>query len=806
VANLLGDLKHGARLMLSAPAFAAAAVLTLALAIGANTVIFSFVNLLVIQPLPLVDPDRLGWIALTNPHMANERWPASLPEFVEFRDGIDAFQNLGGRQTRTFTLSGQGDAAERVTASVIVGDLFAVYGVSMAEGRPLAAADERPEAEPVVVLSHRYWSRRFGSRPMLGRPLSLDGRTHTVAGIVSPRMELGNLAEIDIWMPFQGTAAAESPTDRTWRLTGRLRPDATLAEAHAQAEAISDRLEREQPETNRSWRARVAPTREAIAGPNTWLVLAILLTTVGLLLLLACANVMNMLLARLTTRRQELAVRVALGATRGRIVCQLVTEALVLGAAGAAVGLAIGAAGMKLMRAFAYEPIFALLVVDTNVLLFAIGLALVTPILFSTIPAIGALGGDLRTTLTEGGTRSIGGRAGRQRSVLVVAQLTLAVTLLGGAAFVLQTMTAIMRVDPGFKPHGLLTWQLDVPVWKHPDIDAVRRINERLFAALPSDPRVQGVASITALPLIQFETTAPFEIAGQPRGADENRPWAGTSVASHDYFEVAGIPVVQGRAFDGTDQAATEPVAVVSREATRRYWRDDASAAIGAHIRLLEEGPRSGWSARVVGIVADAANPNVDEGPIPQVYFLDAQHPQRRYSVVLRAGEPVALADHVRRMVFQTDPELAIYRLRTVDDAIADEQSSNTIIMSLFLAFALVALLLAASGLYGVMAFSVSRRAPEIAVRMALGASPRDIGWTIVSEGLRLTTIGTGLGLLGAVALANAMASLLFGVTPRDPVTYAAVVAVTVLVSVPAVWIPARRAIGVDPIQNLKQA
>jgi putative ABC transport system permease protein len=806
VSNLLSDLKHGVRLMLSAPAFAAAAVLTLALAIGANTVIFSFVNLLVIQPLPLVQPDRLGWIILTNPQNAIDRWPASLPEFVEFRTGVEAFERLGGRQTRTFTMSGQGEVAERVTASVVVGDLFSVYGVSMAEGRPLSAADERAEAEAVVVLSHRYWSRRFGSQPMIGRPLSLDGRPFTVAGIVSPRMELGNLAEIDLWLPFQGNPALESGTDRSWRLTGRLRPGATLEQAHAQVQAISQRLEREQPETNRNWHARVAPTREAIAGPNTWLVLAILLTTVGLLLLLACANVMNMLLARLTTRRQELAVRVALGATRRRIAMQLVTEALALGVAGAALGLAIGAAGMKIMRAAAYEPIFELLVVDTNVLLFAVGLALLTPILFSTIPALGALGDDLRSSLTEGGTRSIGGRAGRQRSVLVVAQLTLAVTLLGGAGFVLQTMMAIMRLDPGFTPRGLLTWQLDVPSWKHPDLDEVRRIRERLFQTLASDPRVEGVASITSLPLLQFERTAPFEIAGQPRPADEERPWASTSIASHRYFDVAGISLERGRLFDDTDQAGSEPVVLISREAARRYWRGDDGAALSAYIRLVEEGPRSGWSARIVGIVADTANPNVERGPNPHVYFLDAQHPQRQYSVILRAANPSALADHVRRAVFATDPELAIYRLRTVADAIADEQSSNTIIMSLFLAFATVALLLAASGLYGVMAFSVSRRAPEIAVRMALGASPRDIGWTIAGEGLRLTAFGIGLGLLGALALAHAMSSLLFGVTPRDLATYTAVVAVVLLVVVPALWIPTRRALGVDPIQNLKQA
>ena len=805
--SLLSDLKHGARLMFEAPGFAAAAVLTLALAIGANTVIFSFVNLLVLQPLPLAHPERLGWILLTNPQNAMDRWPASLPEFAAFKDGVGAFEGLAGRQERTFTLSGQDAAAERVAASVVVGDLFAVWGIQIFQGRGLTAADERPGSPPVVLLSHRYWVHRFGSEPMIGRSLMLDGRPSTIVGIVAPRIELGDIAEIDVWLPFQGSPAQESRADRSWQLTGRLLPEATLEQANLQAAAVIERLEREYPETNRNWRARVAATREAITGPGTWIALATLLTTVGLLLLLACANVMNMLLARLTARRQELAVRVALGATRLRIARQLITEALLLGVAGATAGLLIGSAGMRIMRAAAYEPIFEQVVIDTNVLLFAIGLALLAPILFSTLPAMSALNEDLRGALADGGARTIGGRAGRQRAALVIAQITVAVALLGGASFAFQTMVSIMRIDPGFTPAGLLTWQLDVPSWKYPDIDEVRRVRERLFETLSRDPRVQGIASITTLPLLQFEATAPFEIAGRPSATPEDRPWAATGVASHRYFDVAQIRLLRGRIFDDSDDAGTEPVAVVSREAARRYWKsDDGANVIGARIRLVEEGPRSDWSARVIGMVADTANPNVEQGPVPHIYFLDAQHPQRQYSVILRAADPVSLTDAVRRAVYATGPELAVYRLRTVADAFADERSSNNIVLSLFLAFAVVALLLAATGLYGVMSFSVSRRAPEIAVRMALGASQRDIGWQVIGEGLRLTTFGIALGLGGAIGLANAMASLLFGVTPRDVLPYAVVVGVTVLIALPALLIPARRAIRVDPIQNLKQA
>ena len=658
---------------------------------------------------------------------------------MEFRDGIDAFQSLGGRQTRTLTLSGQGEVAERVTASVIVGDLFSVYGVSMAEGRPLAAgrraagsrARRRPQP-PLLVQALRV-ETDAGQAAVTGRadctrwPASCRPGwswatwPKSISGCLSREAPPLNRRPI-----ARGGSRAACGQRRRWPRRTRRR------------KRFRDRLEREQPETNRNWHARVAPTREAIAGPNTWLVLAILLTTVGLLLLLACANVMNMLLARLDDAAAGAGAFVWRSAPpERRIVCQLVTEALVLGAAGAAVGLAIGAAGMKLMRAFAYEPIFELLVVDTNVLLVRDrpGARHPGPVLDDP--------GDWRPRRrpaddADRGWHAKHRRPGRPAAVRPGRGAAHAGRHpSGGAGFVLQTMTAIMRLirasSHAASSHGSSTC-------RRGSIPISTRFGASTSACSPAPPERSTTCRAwrrsRRFPSSSSRRTAPFEIAGQPRGADEDRPWAGTSVASHDYFEVAGIPVVQGRAFDGTDQAATEPVAVVSREAARRYWRGDASAAIGAHIRLLEEGPRSGWSARVVGIVADAANPNVDEGTdsaglLPRRAASAAAVLGRAAGGGARgAGRRTSGAPCFRptRSWRSTGCERSTMPSR-------DEQSSNTIIMSLFLAFALVALLLAASGLYGVMAFSVSRRAPGIAVRMALGASPRDIGWTIVSEG-----------------------------------------------------------------------
>ncbi|MFN8059784.1 MAG: ADOP family duplicated permease [Vicinamibacterales bacterium] len=799
--TLVKDLRHGARLLLANPGFSLAAVVTLSLAVGANTVIFSFANILVLKPLPITAPERLAWLRSSSPRGEDE--PFALAEYDDFRDGVPAIEGLAGRRSHAYTMRRPGEDAERVFAYDIVGDLHHLWGLGAFRGRVLGADDERPGAAPVVVLSHRYWLRRFGaSDAVVGRSVLLDGREVTVVGVLTPTIEIGNLAEVELWVPNRTVPSTVSRAEREWRLVGRLTPGATLAQASAQAEAVASRLEREHPDTNQRWHARAISTRESIAGRDTYIIMGLLLAVVGLLLLLACANVMNLLLSRLLGRRQELAVRTALGATRGRVARQIVTESLLLGLSGGALGLLVGWAGLHGVKAAATEPFFELLSVDRNVLLFACLLAFVAPVLFATLPAWRILGDDIRETLGDGGTRSVGGHIARHRSALVVVQVSLAVTLLVVAGLIVRTLVNLNRIDPGFRTTGLLTWQLELPEWKFPAAD-VPRLRDRLFVELSRLPNVDGFATVSSIPTLQRDPSAGFDIGGRIAAASDEKPWACISTASADYFRVMAIPVVAGRGFETTDTSDSQPVVVVNREAARRYW-GGPDAALGSSIALADGAP--GHTATVVGIVGDTANPDAERMPEPYVYLVDEQRPMRRFSVVLRANQPERAADAVRAAVRAVDDDVAVFRLRTVDDAIRDDRSSSFVLGSLFVAFAVVAVLLAASGLYGVMAYAVGQRSAEIALRMALGASEGAIGRQMVGEGLRLTAVGVGVGVAGAAALARVMGSILVGVTPTDPVTYAGVVVVTLVAVLPAVVIPARRALRTDPIQSLKRA
>jgi putative ABC transport system permease protein len=802
--TMLSDLVRGLRLFVTQPAYSLAAVVTLALAIGANTVIFSIANILVVKPLPLHDPGRLGWIQGTTPNSVEGRAGVSLPEYATFRDEVTALTQLAAWRRYPVTLRDQGQSV-RVLGMQVIGDVQTLWKLSAVRGRALIGADEQAGAPQVVVLSHQFWTNRFAqSDDVVGREVYVDGEPHRIAGVLAPDIELGNLAEIDVWVPYRGDPALATRSDRGWRPVGRLDHEDRLAEADAQVTAIATRLSREWPETNRDFVAHAVSTRQALAGTNTWLVLALLALVVGLLLLLACANVMNLLIARLIGRRQELAVRTALGATRARVVRQIVSEGLLLGLAGGALGLALAWAGLQAIHAVAAEPIFRQIAIDVRVVGFAVLLSLIAPLAFSVVPALRILGEDVRAGLGEGTLRTIGGAASaRGRSALVVLQVTLAVTLLVVASLAVQSMQAILHADPGFDPARLLITQIDVPTWKTPDDADALRLRQQLLTRLAAIPGAERVALATELPAMSFAPEVRLAIDGQPAASAMDEPRAYMTVVSAEYFRVLDVPMLAGRDFEAVDAASARPVAVVSQEAARRFWGGPAQA-VGATVRVLDaSGPA--FEAQVIGVSRTITDPDLPEVPRPAIVVLDEHRPTRRTHILLRSAAPGALAGALRAAVAEVDPDLPTYQLRTMAAAVADENSSNQVLTGMFVAFAAVAMLLATAGLYGVIAYAVSQRSGEIAIRLALGAPATAIARQVVGHSLRLAALGTGIGLIGAYALARLIRSILYGVTPSDPATYAGAVALTLAAALVATWLPMRRAASIDPIESLRR-
>jgi predicted permease len=805
MATLWKDLAHGARLFAVQPGYALAATITLALAIGANTLIFTMANVLVLKPLPVRDPDRLGWIFAKSPDDAQWRGPISLPEYVTFRDGAPAFERLSASRRQSLTMH-DGVSAERILGAVVVGNLHELWGLRAHRGRVLSMADERQGAAPVAVLSHRFWIARFGGAPdAVGRDIRINGEHRTIVGVLTPDIELGNQSEIDLWLPYQGEPSLAPRVDRSWRALGRLADGATIDAAHAQVAALAARMVAEHPETDVGRSARVGPTRDALGAADTWAVLALLVTVVGLLLLLACANVMNLLIARLIGRRSELAVRLALGATRTRVVRQVVGESLVIGLAGGALGLAIAWGGLEVVRAVAYEPFFRQLTIDGRVLAFAGVLAFVAPVVFSVLPTLRMLRVDVRDALNEATTRSVGGRnAARGQSALVVVQVSLAVTLLVVAGLVVKSVRAITRADVGYPVSGLLSANIEIPTWKVEDDRDAYAMRQAIIGRALEIAGVRSVATTTELPALQMADTTTFVIGSRVVEKPEDRPTAAVSVTSPAFFTAMQIPIVAGRGFTEQDTASPAPVVVISETAARRYF-GGAPAALGAQITPDPPAGDRRVPMTIVGVSADVANPDLDQAPRPHLFVLDAHRLVRSFYLVARAENAGGLAPALRAAVTAVDADIPTYQLRTVEEAFADEFSSSHLLSGLFAAFAIVAVLLATAGLYGVMAYTVSQRAREIAVRIALGASAREVATAVAGRSLRLTVVGGVVGLVGAFGLAQAMRSILYGVGPTDAMTYMTVIAIAATAAMVAAWVPMRRAARVDPVQGLRQ-
>jgi putative ABC transport system permease protein len=793
--TLLQDLKYGARMARRQPMFSFVVVLTLALAIGANTVIFSFANILLIRPLPIADSGRVGWLALIDPHTRGDRVPLSIPEFMDYRRSLTSFDSLAASERSSVTLTGRGDA-RRLTASRVTANLIDVWGLRLLHGRTFSNDADRPGAVGEVILSHRYWLHDLnGDASIVGQTFVLDHRPATVVGVLTPDVEIGNLSEIDVWMPLALDAAAPR-ADRTLRVSGRLKAGVTVAQASAESARVARALAVEHPKTNDGWSARVVPTREAITGTETWPIMTLLSVVVGFVLLLACANLANLVLSRASGRRRELALRAALGASRVRMIRQMLTENVIYGACGGAVGLLVANAGLVALRAAAYEPFFQMVRIDRNVLLFTSALALVTPVLFAILPALQATRADVGEGLKEGGRSAGGARANRSRAVLVIAQLALAVMLLVLSTLLVRALVNIERAPLGFDAPKLLTARLELPDWKYPSAASKDDFRERLIARLQGAAGIEQAAVTDRLPQLDGEPVTEVEIPGRPVARPEDRPWAVTATVSDAYFSAAGIHLFSGRAFDASDTPSRPAAAVVNHEMARRYW-GSADAALGARLRV------DGRELQVIGVAGDVLRSD-REGVNPQLYLAARQRPAAALALLIRAADPVAAAPVVRGALRTLDADVPLYAVRPMQQALDEDLSSSHVLGSLFLSFAVLALVLAAAGLYAVVSYAAAQRVKEFGVRLALGATARDIARMMFLQTGRLVVVGVLLGLAGGRALAAAATTLLYQVSPSDPATYAGVACGLAAVAMIATAIPVRRAVAIDPVMALR--
>ena len=797
--TLIQDLRYGARSVVHQPGFSLIIVLTLALAIGANTVAFSFTNILLLRPLPVRDQETLGWIFMMDPQRGGDRGPMSIPDLLDYRASLQSFSSVAGSTPRSLTMSGRGDAVA-LNATAVTSNLFETWGLEMRAGRALGEGTDRPGGADEVVLSHQFWQRQFGGdASIIGQALLLNGRPFTVTGVLMPDIEIGNLSTVDVWVPL--TLDPALPRDvRNVRVTGRLKPGVAFAAAEAEVRAVAERLQKDYPATNTDWKARLSPTRDAMTGSDTWIILALLMLVVGFVLLIACANIANLVLARATGRRRELAVRAALGASRLRMVRQLLTETVVLGVLGGLAGLGLAYGGLFVIKAAAYEPFFELVAIDRNVLLYTALLSLASPIVFSLLPALHASKTDLNETLKDSGARTGGGVRGRRsRSVLVVSQLALAMMLLIVAGLLVRSMIAIHTAKMGFDPSNLATVRIDLPEWRYKNDASIADYYNRLLTRLNSLPGVQRASVADRLPVLGGEAPVQLTIDGYSAPREQDRPWAGSVITTEDFLSVAGVPLLAGREFTAADTADRAPVAIVNEEMARRYWGDPRKA-LGSRVKV--ERDERGW-IEIVGIAGNVKRMDLKEAN-PLIYRAVRQRPVRSADVLVRGSDPDRLLPVVRSEMAALDRDIPLQRLRTVHEAFKDELSSFGILSGMFMSFAVIALVLAASGLYGVISYSVSQRAQEIGIRLALGATVRDIRSLIVRQTAFLIGTGCVLGLAGGAAMAQSTASLLYDVSPNDPSTYIGVALVLSTVAALSALVPVRRAVRVDPLVTLR--
>ncbi len=805
------DIRYGIRMLLKAPSVSIVATIALALGIGANTAIFSVVNAVLLRPLPFANSEQLMNVWETDSTRGYVRGSASYPNFVDWREQNHVFERMASYHDNDFIMTGRGEST-RLQGAVVNADLFPLLGVTPVIGRGFLPDEDKPgESGRVVVLSQGLFQKRFNSNPnIVNQTVVLDGKSYTIVGVMPGAFQFPVQKEpVELWTTVALDREGKEPiTDERgahyMNVIARLKPGVSKEQAQAEMTSISARLEQQYPDKDLHKSSRIEPTLEALVG-DIRPALLILLGAVGCVLLIACANVANLLLARAMVRHKEMAIRSALGASRLRVVRQLLTESVLLSLAGGALGLLLAVWWSDLLVTLGKQNIPRALQVglDWRVLGFTLLVSVFTGVVFGLVPAIHSSKTELTESLKEGGRGSgEGARRNRIRGVLVVSELAIAVVLLVGAGLLIQSLWRLQLVSPGFESQNLLTFVVGIPEVKYPT-EKQAQFYRDLVARVESLPGVRSASSVIPLPLNGDAFSISFETEGRPV-AKGNQPSADFFAIGDGYFKTLGVSVLQGRDFNGRDNKQAPPVIIVNQAFARKFFpnEDPIGKRIKPGISTDTDKPAM---REIVGVVSDVRNRNLSSELRAGYFVPAAQIPFNQMTMVVRTtNDPHIVITAVQNEVHAMDRELPVFNVKTMDEYIAATVAAPRFNATLLVIFSAVALVLTIVGLYGVMSYSVAQRTNEIGIRMALGAQTRDVMRLIVSQGFKLVLVGLAIGLAGAFALMRVIASLLFGVTTKDPLTFAAVAVLLAVVALLACYIPARRATRLDPLSALR--
>ena len=806
-ADLLQDMRYALRMLAKNPAFTTVAIIALALGIGANSAIFSVVNAVLLRPLPFKHPEQLVMLWENAAHMGFPRNTPSPANFLDWQKQAQSFTGMAAMVERSFNLTGVGEP-ERLDGRRVSANLFDLLGVPAQLGRSFVPDDDRPGTH-VVLLSHSLWQRRFGSDPaVIGLALSLNGESYTVIGVMPRLVQLPGFAnrKDQLWVPiaFPPEEAAQRG-NHFLGVVARVKPGVTQKQAEAEMETIAARLARQYPDYNTRIGTVIVPLHEQLVG-DIKPALLVLLGAVGFVLLISCANVANLLLARAAVRQKEIALRLALGASRSRLTRQFLTESVLLAFFGAGLGLLLALAGIRILKTFIPSTVSQVeaINIDASVLIFTAMVAVLTGIAFGLAPAIHGSHLNLNDTLKEGRRDSSGGSKGnRARGLLVIAEVAVSFVLLVGAGLLINSFLHLRNLDPGFRADHLLTMKVDLSEVKYPDRDRRTAFFDEVIRRARALPGAQSAAVAGNLPLTYDGDSMNISVERLPDPPPDQRLDVIYRVIGPDYFGTMGIPIVRGRDFTDQDKAGAKDVVVISEKTAQHFW--PGQDPIRKRLKPGSSTSKSPWR-EVIGIVKDVRQNGLIAPPKMQMYFDYRQLKDlAANALVVRTNiDPMSLAASVRKVIWSVDKDQTVADIDTMDNIVAEAVARQRFSMLLLGLFAVLALLLASVGIYGVMSYSVAQRTREIGIRIALGARRADVLQMTVKQGLKLVVAGMMLGLLAAFLLTRVMASLLFGISATDPITFIGISVVLLAVAILASYVPALRATKVDPITALR--